>query len=749
MRRDSNLNYFRGLTSLVLFFSVLSGTFSIGKAQAKLPTKEKFATAVEADRDKTYAMTFRRGRGAEFTRFLTKTIGAGEAENVENWLDENNAGFFRTFDAAYLREAARFFEEKSKNNASVKSGTVLPPLVPKTALPVKRKPSVRTRGAIFDSSNNVFFQNVSYNALPGGLFDETSDESFEDKSERDDVTITKSETDDGIQMKASVAEKTKIVGDVTVTQGATSETRIIGVPGRDFGAEYEGVEFVETVNRKERTSLRTETIVKWRVLTASCPDADGISKGSGTMTVAVKKKMTTPQTIAILTRETTTRMSIKGFVNDAAELTHFDLEGTAVETISGYERAARLGLIDDATLADGTKQVNYQVKNNKPGKDSTNEYGVTKKTGDEMGEVKVTASPDVGAADLERINEISKYSIGWTYQQAAMYLEAAQSNWRNGNCVEVTLTAPKTKLLPAEKTEVSAETVHIHDKNKVNAELTVQTATESALPYKHPAVMQGTFTLTAPRTGKKAFIAVNSVSRRGIAFEILQFEEEKITKKPVPIPPKTTPLAKKCGSWSGKITAVKRKIESIVKPASGRLVREINNDDRTFSIEYYLPGIQDTSNNLANGYFADAKMNYRSVRYNESNYAPDEWMCDKTTIRSPKTHKMEIVQTAASDKRLTVYVSVGGEKGYLTFGSPEIKAEQIVTRTYETSCPSYDQANSGVDRHDRLIAVVNPSFEINFDLDAKSAYQLSGNKTIQNSDGSETIVTWSLTRDCR
>src|SRR5687767_15298929 len=116
-----------------------------------------------------------------------------------------------------------------------------------------------------------------------------------------------------------------------------------------------------------------------------------------------------------------------------------------------------------------------------------------------MGGVKATASPDVSAADLERINEISKHSLGWTYQQAAMYLEAAQSNWRNGGCVEVTLTAPKTKLLPAEKTEVYAETVHIHDKNKVDAELTVQTATESALPDKHAAVAQGTFTLTAPR----------------------------------------------------------------------------------------------------------------------------------------------------------------------------------------------------------------------------------------------------------
>jgi hypothetical protein len=57
--------------------------------------------------------------------------------------------------------------------------------------------------------------------------------------------------------------------------------------------------------------------------------------------------------------------------------------------------------------------------------------------------------------------------------------------------------------------------------------------------------------------------------------------------------------------------------------------------------------------------------------------------------------------------------------------------------------------NSSVDKGDRLIEIVAPSFEIHFELDAKSKYQLNGSKTIQNSDGSETIVTWNLTRECR
>ena len=62
-------------------------------------------------------------------------------------------------------------------------------------------------------------------------------------------------------------------------------------------------------------------------------------------------------------------------------------------------------------------------------------------------------------------------------------------------------------------------------------------------------------------------------------------------------------------------------------------------------------GIQDTSKNLANGYFADSKMNYRALRYTESNYAPGEMMCDKRIVMTPQTMKMKIVRTAAAARR--------------------------------------------------------------------------------------------------
>lgn len=693
----------------------------------------------DVDRDRSYAQMFRDGRGADFEKLLVKSVGGGEVEVVQSWLDSKNAYFFRAIDTAFQNAAEKDFEQRIKNNRSSDTEIVPKPVI---------APTNKKRRAAFDSSENVFWQRASYDQTGEKLFDRSTEALFSHtKLPEKDVVITKTETDNGVQIKGS-AENTKIVGDVTITQGATGDTRTIMVSGGDVGTEYKGIEYVEVANKKERTSTRTETTVGWRVLTASCPDADGISAGTGTTTNAVKITITNPQTIGILTRDITIRMTLRGVVNDAAELTHFDLEGTVTETTSGYARAERLGLIENSQYADGTKQVSYQIKNNKPGTPVENEYGFTKTVGKKMGDVKATIPPGVTEAEARRIDKIASYGIVWIYEQAGMYYKAAENHWRYYGCVEIALTAPKTKLLPAERIDVSAETVHKHDKSKVNAELTLKAATDSATPEKENGTPQVKFTLTAPPKGANAMIIVESVSRRGIALEILNFEEEKPEKNPVKT--KKTPVKKCDGAWSGKITAVKSKRTELSKPADGRLVREIENKEETFSIDYHVTGIPDTSQGFTNAFYSDAQLNYRAVSYREQTYAAGKMSCGGGGIISTtETRKFESLMTALSSKKITVFITVGRGIGILTFDSPEINAERIITRTYETSCPSYDQKNSGVDRGDNLIGVPSPGFEVEFDLLTDSATELNGNKTIQNSDGSETLITWSLTRGCK
>ena len=352
-------------------------------------------------------------------------------------------------------------------------------------------------------------------------------------------------------------------------------------------------------------------------------------------------------------------------------------------------------------------------------------------------------------ADALRFAKIFGLHLWYMYENASTYYERAQDGWRNGDCVELALTAPKTNLRPAEQIEVAAETVHKYDKSKVNAELILEVATHSATPEKQSGTPQGKFNLTAPPKGATAAIFVKSVSRRGIASEMLKFGEEKPPKKP-PLPPKKTLVAKKCDSaWSGTITAVKTKREESTKPPDGRLLRLFETSEETFSIEYSLPGIQDKTQGLANAYFSDAQMNYRHIEYREQNYAPGKTSCGEQIITTPLTQKFESLMTALSSKRITVYISSTGEKGILTFDSPEINAERIITRKYESKCASYDKVNSSVEPTDGLIGVPSPGFEIEFELDASSDARLDGSKTIQNSDGSETIVSWNLTRGCK
>jgi hypothetical protein len=142
-------------------------------------------------------------------------------------------------------------------------------------------------------------------------------------------------------------------------------------------------------------------------------------------------------------------------------------------------------------------------------------------------------------------------------------------------------------------------------------------------------------------------------------------------------------------------------------------------------------------------------MNYLAVEYRESNYAPGKMSCNNAIITSPQTLKIESLTSGLSRKQITVYITSSGEMGSLTFGSPEIEAERVITRTYESGCARDNETNSGVDRSDTLIEVPAPGFEISFELDAKSESVLKGSKRIENADGSYTVVTWDLTRSCQ
>jgi hypothetical protein len=46
----------------------------------------------------------------------------------------------------------------------------------------------------------------------------------------------------------------------------------------------------------------------------------------------------------------------------------------------------------------------------------------------------------------------------------------------------------------------------------------------------------------------------------------------------------------------------------------------------------------------------------------------------------------------------------------------------------------------------RGVSVGSPGFEVSFDVDPAKPNEVQGTRTVTNSDGSETVYTWHLTR---
>jgi hypothetical protein len=757
MRRHSHPKWSREIFSLVLSFCILAGSFSTAGAQE---TGVRANRTPGVSRDAEYAGLFRRGRGSDFEQLLAKTIGATDARDVESWLDENNAAFFRRLDAAFRSGAERVFEQNRRKNTPAGPAIVPQPAAPKASAPAQRKPSGGRRSAAFGAAGGAFFQKASFNPVGGDSFDAAG-------APQEEMEVTETETDDGFQMNGAT-EKTRTVGDVTITQGAKGDARGIGVEGGNIGTEYKGVEYVEAVHKEARQSLRTETIVGWRILTASCPDADGVSAGTATMTTAVKKTITNPQTIAILTRDITTRMTIKGYVNDAAELTHFDLEGAATETISGYERAQRLGLVENVEYADGEKQINYSLTNNKVGLEVRDFYGSIKTVGeDQIGEVEVTRPRGVSDAEVVRIDKVAAPGVGWLHSQAATYLKAARYSWRNDGCVEVMLSAPKTSLQPGEQVEVSAETVHQFDKIKVNAELTARVATVSASPKKQAGAPQGKFILTAPSQGDRAYIAVESVSRRGIAWEPLEFVEEKVTKNPV-LPKKTPPPVERFPEcWSGTITIVRRSTETWRQDGEKKGVRTTTASAATLRTYKYdatvnitnaravtSGGVSALNKQVASAvipFTAEANATSELVRESEStSYYYDN--CGETETRRTLYKKDRQEEAGAGQVVAEGAVSVDfiNNRYHFNVIVPPLPGKFLETVIRRPSGYCRPEDNRPQDSSSEgSIEIGRMPFEVTDGvLDPKRPFVIEGSRPFTTGGGEEVEIRWSL-RSCR
>ncbi|HEY6804864.1 MAG TPA: hypothetical protein VI306_14920 [Pyrinomonadaceae bacterium] len=652
-------------------------------------TKQAIPTA-SMDRLDIYRQYSHLSRQKDFQSLL-KTVGVKNVDAVIAWLDDNDAQLSDAVTSAAHDEVKSIQDERiaERRRAMEERADAEPAPEPEpSATPITR---ARTRRR---QSNHA---------------------SYGPKISDDAPVVTVSRKVDRVE-SSGATEKSYQDGDVTITQGQTE-----GVQGT---AEENGIititltstEYVDAVNKPERSSVRSEVTKIWEASIPACPDANGLLSGHEKITSFGTKKLTTPQTIAILKDEFVTDIVVTGNVNDAAELSTFDLKGRTTRTISGFDRAHRLGLLGDTDIVDGSSSVEVKLIDNKVANET--------QPRDEPGR-----SIDVtGGSDDMRVGAAAGISAGWLYGSNAVRL--ARENWRNGGCVEVKMSAPKIKLRPGEQVNVATETVHKKDGAKIAAMMTKTAATDLATPDQQHAATRAVFTLTAPKKGSKGMIMVESVSRRGIASEMMRFQEDIPGQKP------------NKGGWVGQVTATTKYHKDVPKKASGAMVSANEYTEWEIVAKFDVTGIVNPIGAFDNGYFADGNVNFTQTNHRDFTYATNLMSCNDSIVNTGQTQNFDVILKGEGGQRTTVYVA----KPFIEFTTQDVNGSRIYRTVYNSQCQPYNNANSKNTEEPVQQVGGSYSYRIESPVDPRQPNVLQGSVTVENEDGSKTTYSWNLTK---
>lgn len=200
--------------------------------------------------------------------------------------------------------------------------------------------------------------------------------------------------------------------------------------------------------------------------------------------------------------------------------------------------------------------------------------------------------------------------------------------------------------------------------------------------------------------------------------------------------------------WTGTVSVVrtKEKKEGIQGMSSSVSVYKSISENYTINIQ--VTGERDMTGGIVNNFISNAKATFTNRNYREENIPNKRMGCDDKIIETTETQKMEITQQASKSDRILVSVSTnGGELGIISFTPPRLESEQVIARTYVTSCPSYDKVNTKTEKSEYPTEVITSEFYVEFQIPGGSTNELHGTKTVEESDGSKTIYSWDLTRN--
>lgn len=662
----------------------------------------------------------RQARGEEYAALLEKIFG-DEAAAAAGALDEDSGRLLQAVVEAAGRRAEESLEAQTKGRRErPASRPVVTPDAktdPAPGAKPRRRPAAKSKKVASADLLRLDWRQLAFGfqPLPQGA--------------KPEVQMT--ETDKEIKATGET-RKSFETAEAKGTRAQKAETRYTK-DGKTFGVEIKSTEIVEAVSKADGKSFRKEISMAWGAEVAACPDADGATAGKGMAKIIAKTVYTEGGAAVTMTSEFDLQAKLRGQVNDEAVLTHYDLQLDAYTTNSGYEEALRRDLVKEIKLKDGR----YGLQINIPGntvevRDGT--YG-GKRTPAKMGKVEARTLTPMSDAEAGVVGKAVGSMAPSIWNSANEMYRSAERHWKNYGCVEVVCKASKLTLKQGEEAAVSAETVHLSEGVKVNAQLNAEAYGGQTTPGSQRGTPGATFTFT--REGEEgSSLYVESVSKRGVGRGDVEFQAGKEEEETA-----------EAGVWTGTITAERRRREEREKRSGANLAENGGHVETTTNVRLKLTGRLDRTGDATNAHLALVTGEQRQVDYEYDRYKVDEGYCGPDAV--PYKGAKEVTRTSTTaadfDRETRVYVEVGGTAGSVTFSLPEASGRTVHAYVHKSPCGEHDRANTN-EAVDEEVATAGGSFSFSFPVDAARKI-IRGTVNVREEDGSTTTYTWELTRN--
>ena len=661
----------------------------------------------------------RQGRGEELGALLEKIFGE-EAAAAADALDEEPGGFLQSVAEGAGRRAEESLEAqiKARTERARAKTVVAPEPKPGPAPKAKpgRRPATRPKKVASGGLLNLDWRQLAFGFQPLP------------QAEKPDIKIT--ETDK--EIRASGEDKKSFeTKDAKGTRTQKAETKYVK-DGKTFGVEIRNIEVIEAVSKADGKSFRREVSMVWGAEVAACPDASGVTAGTGKANIISKTVYTEGGAPVVMTSEFDLQAKLVGHVNDEAVLTLYDMQLDAYTTNSGYEEALRRELVKEIKIKDGRYGLRLGIRGNTV-EVSDGKYG-GKRTPAKMGKVEGSALTPMSDAEAKVVGSAIGPMVPTIWNSANEMYKSAERSWRNNGCVEVVCRAPKLTLREGEEVSVSAETVHLHEGGRINARLNAESYDAQITPETQQAAPSATFTLTQSGEGN-AYLTVESVSKRGIGKGDVEFQLEKEKEEETA-----------AGGWTGTVTAERKGREERDKRSGANLSENGGYLETVTNVRLKLTGRLDRTVEATNAHLALSGGEQVQVDFEYDRYKVDEGYCGVAAVpyKGPKEITRTSTTTAKLDRETRVYLEIGGTSGSVTFSLPETTGRTVHSYVHKSPCAEHDRTNTN-EAINEDVATTGGSFSFSFPVDPNQQ-TIRGTVTVREEDGSTTTYTWELTR---